>query len=198
LAFLTALQLLPPRQRAILILADVLDWHASEVAQLLELSVSAVNSALHRAQATLEKNYHVEKQERVWQINTDEATHALLARYLHAWETDDIDGFVALLKEDATLSMPPIPAWYWSREAIRAFLPTTVFRPGVQKRWRLCPTRANAQPAFILYRANETTHTYQAFGIQVIALAGSQVAGVTAFLDSRLATAFGFPLQLPD
>lgn len=198
LAFLTALQLLPPRQRAILILSDVLDWHAGEVAQLLELSVSAVNSALHRARVTLEKNYYVEKQERSGQTGADEETHALLARYLRAWETDDVDGLVALLKEDATLSMPPIPAWYWGREAIRAFLPTTIFQAGVQKRWRLCPTRANAQPAFVLYRANETTQAYQAFGIQVITLAGTQVAEVTAFLDSRLATAFGFPLQLPN
>src|SRR5713226_7380301 len=98
---LTALQLLPPRQRAILPLSDVLDWRASEIAHLLEISVSAVNSALHRARVTLEKNYSTDKREMEQVCLADAATNMLLSHYVHAWETDDIGGLVALLKEDA-------------------------------------------------------------------------------------------------
>jgi len=198
LAFLTALQLLPPRQRAILIFSDVLDWRASEIAQLLELSVAAVNSALHCARVTLEKNYRTDKQEMARVRRSDAATNALLSRYLRAWETDDVDGLVALLKEDATLSMPPVPSWYQGRAAIRAMLLAIVFRSGVQNRWRLYPTQANGQPAFVLYRADEAQSAYRAYSVQVVTLDGSQVAEVTAFLDPSLVTAFGFPLQLPE
>ncbi len=201
LAFLTALQLLPPRQRAILLLSDVLDWRAVEIAQLLEISVSAVNSALHRARVTLEKNYHCEQREMAQVHRADAATNTLLARYLQAWETDDVDGLVALLKEDATLSMPPVPSWYQGREAIRTILLAVLFPSGVQNQWRLSPTRANGQPAFVVYRADEATRSYRAFAIQVITLDGSrlpkQVAEVTAFLGPELVTSFGFPLQLP-
>src|SRR5260370_33864630 len=121
-AFLTALQVLPPRQRAILLLSDVLDWRASEVAHLLEISVSAVNSALHRARVTLEKHYHADQQVMMRVNRADEEIKALLSRYVLAWETDDVAGLVALLKEDAILSMPPIPAWYRGPEAIYDFL----------------------------------------------------------------------------
>lgn len=201
LAFLTALRMLPPRQRAILLLSDVLDWRASEVAQLLEISVSAVKSALHRARMTLEKNYSDAKREMAPTGFTDAATNALLARYLQAWETDDIDGFVALLKEDATLSMPPVPSWYQGRAAIRAFALAILFPSGIDKRWRLLPTRANGQPAFVVYRADEATRTYQAFALQIIEIDDlqlpRQVAGITAFLSPELVTSFGFPPQIP-
>lgn len=202
LAFLTVLQMLPPRQRAILLLSDVLDWRASEIAQLLEISVSAVKSALHRARMTLEKNYPNAKREMAPTGLTDAATNALLARYLQAWEAEDVDGLVALLKEDATLSMPPVPSWYQGREAIRAISLAILFPSDVHKRWRLLPTRANGQPAFVVYLADEVTGYYRAFALQVVTLAGAprdlwQVASVTAFLDPDLATSFGFPPQLP-
>ncbi len=201
LAFLTVLQLLPPRQRAILILSDVLDWHASEVAHLLEISVSAVNSALHRARVTLEKHYHPDEQEMTQVSLTDAATSALLSRYVQAWETDDVAGLVALLKEDATLSMPPFSEWFWGREAIRAIFTSKLFGSVVQKKWRLYPTGANAQPAFALYRADEAQGLYRAFGIQVVTLDGSaparHIAAVTIFNVPSLVTSFGFPLQLP-
>jgi len=201
LAFLTALQLLPPRQRAILILSDVLDWRAVEIAHLLEITGSAVNSALHRARVTLEKNYHTDRREMAQVSLTDAATNALLSRYLQAWETDDVDGLVTLLKEDAILSMPPVPSWYQGREAIRSILLEVAFPAGVQNRWGLYPTHANGQPAFVLYRADEATRSYRAFSLQVVTLDGSQLPGqiaeVTAFLDPSLASSFGFPLQLP-
>jgi RNA polymerase sigma-70 factor (ECF subfamily) len=201
LAFLTALQLLPPRQRAILILSDVLSFRAVEIAHLLELSVSAVNSALHRARVTLAQNYHTDGQERTQVHRSDATTNALLSRYMHAWETDDVAELVALLKEDAILSMPPIPSWYRGREAIRAILLAEPFGSAVQSRWRMSPTRANAQPAFVLYAADESKRSYHAFGVQVVTLDGSrlptQIAEVTIFHGPSLVTAFGFPLQLP-
>lgn len=204
LAFLTALQLLPPRQRAILILADVLDWHAAEIARLLELSISAVNSALHRARVTLAKNYPGEKREAMRVHQADAETDELLLRYLQAWETDNVSQLVELLKEDAILSMPPIPSWYQGREAIHAFL---LPRFGVRYHWRMFLTRANGQPAYILYMANETKYManetkdlYEAFGIQVITLEDArlprQIAEVTIFRSPSLVTSFGFPLQL--
>jgi RNA polymerase sigma-70 factor (ECF subfamily) len=201
LAFLTVLQQLPPRQRAILLLSDVLDWRASEIAQLLEISVSAVNSALHRARFTLEKHYPPDERERAQVRVADAATSALLSRYVQAWETDDVVGLVALLKEDATFSMPPFSAWFWGREAIRAIFTSKLFGAGVKKMWRLYPTAANAQPAFAIYRAAESKHSYRAFGIQVVTLDSSATAGkiavVTIFNVPSLVTYFGFPLQLP-
>jgi len=201
LAFLTAIQLLPPRQRAILILSDVLDWHASEIAHLLDLSVSAVNSALHRARVTLEKNYHTDKREKASVSLTDEETSTLLSRYARAWETDDVAGLVALLKEDATLNMPPYPSWYRGREAIRAILHVAPFRVGMQNRWRLSPTHANGQPAFAIYRADESKTSYRAYGLQLITIDHSRLPGqiteVTIFHLSSLVTSFGLPPELP-
>lgn len=196
LAFLTALQLLPPRQRAILILSDVLDWRASEIARLLEISVSAVNSALHRARVTLAQNYHKDEQEITPVRHLDSETNALLSRYLKAWETDDVPGLVALLKEDAIFSMPPVPSWYQGRDAIRALLLAAPFRPGMQYRWRLLPTYANGQPAFVMYRIDKTSGSYQAYGIQVVVLDDLQIAETTTFYGPSLVTSFGFPLQL--
>ena len=200
LAFLTVLQTLPPRQRAILILSDVLDWRASEVAQLLGISLSAVNRAFHRARVTLAKNYDTNEQEIAQTSHADAAARALLARYLQAWETDDVAGLVALLKEDAILSMPPYPSWYRGREAIRAILSSAPFRSGMQGRWRLYPTSANAQPAFAVYRADEAKQIYRAFGIQVITLdcfaPASHIAEVTMFHGPSLVTSFGFPPQM--
>jgi RNA polymerase sigma-70 factor (ECF subfamily) len=201
LAFLTAIQLLPPRQRAILILSDVLDWHANEIAHLLELSISAVNSALHRARVTLEKNYHADEREMASESLPDAETNTLLSRYVRAWETDDVAGLVALLKEDAILNMPPYPSWYRGREAIRAILHAAPFRAGMQNRWRLSPTHANGQQAFALYRADESKTSYRAYGLQLITIDHSrlpgQIAQVTIFHLSSLVTSFGLPPELP-
>ncbi len=201
LAFLTVLQVLPPHQRAILLLSTVLDWRASEVARLLSTSVSAVNSALHRARVTLAKHYHPEKHEWMQVGAADRATSDLLKRYVQAWETDDIDGLVALLKEDATMSMPPSPSWLWGREAIRAFLGGTAFGSEARSQWHLSTTGANGQPAFVVFRADEHHGSWRAFGIQVVTLTGSattrRIADVTTFTVPSLVTAFGFPLELP-
>lgn len=201
LAFLTVLQLLPPRQRAIVILCDVLEWHASEVAELLGLSASAVNSALHRARVTLAKNYRSDDQrEMVQERHVDDAMNALLHRYMCAWETDDVDGIVALLKEDATLAMPPIPSWYQGRDAVRAILAVGPFGVEVPRRWRLRQTRANGQPAFVFYRADTASGKYTAFGVQVVTVDSSsptgQIADMTIFKNAAIVPLFGFPLEI--
>jgi RNA polymerase sigma-70 factor (ECF subfamily) len=199
LAFLTVLQLLPPRQRAILILSDVLDWHASEIASLLSISVSAVNSALHRARVTMAKQYHTHEREGGEDLEVDAATQALLERYLHAWETEDVAGLVALMKEDATFTMPPSPSWYLGREAIGTVLTTQAFAPLAQNRWHFSPTRVNGCPAFAVYHTTGLDGTFRAFGIQVVTLddaPGLLIADVTTFLDPSLLPFFGFPPEL--
>jgi RNA polymerase sigma-70 factor (ECF subfamily) len=192
LAFIAALQALPPRQRAVLILSDVLDWRAREIAELLGLTVSAVNSALHRARATLIKRYHTEGTEAVTPLE-DERLNALLSRYVQAWEMADVAGLVALLKEDAAFTMPPSPSWYRGQADIRVCLLTNIFAGDAAGRWRLRPTHANGQPAFGFYRRDEAGGTYQAFGLQVLHWEGDRLREITTFLDPALLTRFGLP-----
>ncbi len=201
LAFLTALQALPPRQRATLILSDVLDWPSREVADLLGLTVSAANSALHRARTTLAKHYHGRALESLTPASADERTRRLLERYVQVWETADVAGLVALLKEDATFAMPPSPSWYRGRAAIGVFVAATVFAdegmfPGeAAGRWRLLPTRANAGPAFAVYQRTGEKE-YQAFGILVLACQAGQLTQIISFIDPSLPVRFGLPPTL--
>jgi RNA polymerase sigma-70 factor, ECF subfamily len=201
LAFLTILQRLPPRQRAIFLLSDVLNWRASEIADLLSLSVSAIKSALHRARRTLAKQYHVDEHERAAYLRADAATQALLERYVRTWETQDVEGLVALLKEDATFTMPPSPSWYQGRAAIRTVLTRQAFAPLEQNQWSFLLTQANGCPAFAVYRSAGSGGAARAFGLQVITVEtvppGALIADVTTFLDPVLLTAFGFPQTLP-
>src|SRR5579859_959855 len=135
IAFMAALHLLQPRQRAILILRDVLDWQANEVANLLGLSLSAVKSALHRARTRLAAYAQAEATESVRATSFDEELQTQLARYVQAWESADINALMALLKEDATFSMPPIPSWYRGRDTIGALTARTIFSGEAQGRW---------------------------------------------------------------
>ncbi len=193
LAFLVALQALPARQRAVLLLRDVLEWHAREVADLLELSPTAVESALHRARATLLSRRQSLAPATMSPFSSDAATQAVLSRYIHAWEEADMDGLVALLREDAMLAMPPLPDRYVGRSAIAAF-----FAPLLRgSAWRLLPTRANAQPAYVSYR-REASGVYAAMGISVLTVEGGRVAGITSFLDPKLAESFGLPAKLSE
>ncbi len=203
LAFLAALQVLPPRQRAVLILSDVLDWRASEVAELLGITVSAVNSALHRARTTLARHYHHGGQESASPSPPNERIRALLNQYVRAWETADVAGLVALLKRDAVFTMPPSPSWYRGRASVGAFVAATIFKddgmfPGkAAGRWRLLPTRANGQPAFALYQRAEAGGAYYAFGMLVLMIEGEKLAEVMAFLTPSLPSLFGLPGKLP-
>jgi RNA polymerase sigma-70 factor, ECF subfamily len=201
LAFLAALQSLPPRQRAVLILKDVLDWPASDVAEMTGLTTSAVNSALHRARVTLSNNYHQHGMEKVSPTQADRQTQALLEKYVQAWEKADVDGLVALLKEEAVFSMPPSPSWYSGKAAIRQFIAATVFAnhgmfPGTANgRWRLLPTRANHQPAYAIYQKIDSGE-YLAFGIHIIGTQAGRIGEIISFIDPSLPERFGFPQVL--
>lgn len=198
LAFLTALQILPPRQRAILILRDVLDFSAGETAEVLELTLSSVNSALHRARTSLTQRYHGRETEGLTNSVTDERTQSLLDQFVVAWETADVEGLVALLKEDATLAMPPSPSWYRGREAIGKFVAATVFADGgmfvgkAAHRWRLLRTQANSTSAFAIYQRTQGNE-YQSFGIHVLDFDADGLTQIISFIDPSLPPRFGFP-----
>ena len=198
LAFLTALQLLPPRQRAVLILRDVLNFSANETAEVLELTVASVNSALHRARNTLLQRYPQNKMEASVMTAVDERTQWLLEQFVHAWESADVEGLVALLKEDAALAMPPSPSWYEGAQSIGVFTAATVFGEGgmfpgpAVNRWRLLPTRANGSPAFAMYQRSDKGQ-YQAFGLIALTLERDKLSQIVSFIDPSLPALFGFP-----
>jgi RNA polymerase sigma-70 factor, ECF subfamily len=191
LALIAALQYLPPRQRAVLILRDVLGWRAAEVAGLLGTSTPAVNSALQRAREHLERAAPAEDDIRE---PSSPADRALVGRYAAAFENADLAALVGMLREDAVLEMPPLPGWFRGRDAVVAFLGAEVLvRPGD---WQMIPTAANGQPAFAAY-AREDDGDYHAHGICVLTLTGTQVSRMVCFNDPRLFGAFGFPSRRP-
>lgn len=188
LAFLVALQNLTPVQRAVLLLREVLEWPASDVAEWLDLSVPAVNSALQRARRALhQRNVGSETPS----AKPRPHVHSLLDRYVALWEQADIPGLVALLREDAWFTMPPIPAWFQGREAIATLLSMRIFTPGRQ--WHLLPTRANGSPAFGLYRREAEAGAYQFFGLMVLDVEGEQIASLVGFLELSSLSSFGLP-----
>jgi RNA polymerase sigma-70 factor (ECF subfamily) len=192
LAFLVALQHLTPVQRAILLLREVLEWPAVEVAEWLNLSVPAVNSALQRARRALHQ-MHIEGEaplaEPRFQIQD------LLNRYMALWEQADVPGLVALLREDAWFTMPPVPTWFQGRAAIATVLSTKIFTPSRQP--RLLPTRANGSPAFGLYQREAEAGIYQLAGLLVLSVVGEQIEGFVAFLDLSSLSSFALPPTLP-
>ncbi len=195
LAFLATLQTLPGRQRATLILRDVLGWRASEVADLLETSVGAVNSALHRARTSM-KAYRPDRTS-AESSGGGEPVAALLSRYVDAWHAADAAGLVALLREDALITMPPLPLWYQGRPAIRWFFETQLFAGEAAARFRLVATAANGSPAFATYQRDQAG-VYRLGALQVLTLAGSQIAAIHDFLvvGDRQYAAFDLPLAL--
>jgi RNA polymerase sigma-70 factor (ECF subfamily) len=194
LAFIVALHRLPPRQRAALLLRDVLDWSAGEVAALLQTTVSAVKSALHRAHATLADQGYTPDAEPSWSL--DEAAQRQLDAYVRAWEAADIPALISLLKDDATFSMPPIPSWYRGKAAIRDLTALTVFSGQAQSRWRLLPTGANGRPAFAVYHCSEIPGLYQAHGIQVVTMPDRLISDITTFIEPALFAHFNLPLTI--
>jgi RNA polymerase sigma-70 factor (ECF subfamily) len=186
LAFVTALQNLPPKQRAVLILREVLRWQASEVAELLETSVASVNSALQRARATLAAR------DTSPSLAVDDEQRALLARYVDAFERYDITSLVSLLHDDAVMSMPPYDFWLRGpAEMGRWFLGEGSGCRGS----RLVATAANGCPAFGSYRPGSHGH-YQPWALQVIEISGDRIIGHHNFLDTALFSAFGLPAHL--
>lgn len=192
LAFVAALQRLPPRQRAVLILCEVLRWSAAEVAELLETSVASVNSALQRARATLET---ADVEEHGGAVELDEETSALLERYVEAFERYDMEALTSLIHEDATQSMPPYDLWLRGRDDILHWW----FGPGATCRnSRVMPTlAANGSPAFAQYRPVPGGEGYEPWALQVLELSGGRIEELTFFLDTkRLFPLFGLPLDI--
>lgn len=192
LAFIVALQQLPARQRAVLVLRDVLGFRTAEAAELLEISEPAVKAALQRARDTLRAQDPADHGSAPAPDSPRERD--LARRFAEAFEADDIDGVIALLTEDARLWMPPSPLEYQGRTAIAAFLRTSAnWRAG--RRFRLEPTRANAQPAFGLYVQADDASTTHPAGLIVLTLDEDRIRGITRFLDESVMTSFDLPAR---
>ena len=189
LAFVAALQHLSARQRAALILREVLSFSAAEVADQLDTTRAAVNSALQRARSAIESVGPT--QQTVLGDLGDATVRDIAVRWADAWEAGDVDAIVEMLAGDARYSMPPEPMWYQGKDEIRAFL----VRGPLQSRWRFLPTTANGQIAFGTYMAADNASTYVPGGLDVLTLREGQVAEITAFLTADL-TSFGLPSSI--
>jgi len=195
LAFVTALQLLPPRQRAVLVLRDVLGFRASEAAGILQASEESVTSALKRARATLQRQLAPAEHRDPPPPPGSAAERELVARLTRAYDAGDVDSLVALLTDDVELRMPPVPLEYQGRELTAQFLTVVAFRQG--RTYRLVATRANGQPAFGAYLRDRHGGVARAMGLHVFTLAGHRICGITRFDNSALPR-FGLPRTLPD
>ena len=203
LAFITALQLLPPRQRAALVLRDVLGYHAAEVAQMLGTTQEAVSSALKRARATVDN--HLADSSSTGSSGTGSrrparqpdtaAERRLVARFTDALERADLDALIELLVTDVRLAMPPAMVEYRGIESAQRVLAAVSFRPG--RTYRVVPTRANGQPAFGLYLADPHASVYRAYCLLVITTAGDRITAITSF-STNVMTRFGLPRTLPE
>jgi RNA polymerase sigma-70 factor (ECF subfamily) len=190
LAFVAALQHLPPRQRAVLILREVLRWKASEVAELLETSVASVNSALQRARSALT----AVDAGTTSPSEMDDEQRALLERYVDAFERYDMDSLTSLLHEDVRWNMPPYELWLQTHEDVRKWC----LGPGIGCRdSRLIPTSANGSPGFAQYKPSDTPGVREPWSLQVLEISGDRISGITFFLDTaRLFPLFGMPARL--
>ena len=192
LAFVAALQLLPARQRAVLILRDVLGFSGAEVAQALETTPASVYSALQRAHATLEERAPARTQQATLRALGDEQLQTIVARYVDAWARNDVEKLVGMLTETATLAMPPIPSWYRGREAIASVLRDVVFV--ATRSWRMVPTAANGQLALGAYEL-DSSGVYAAHGVTVLTLSGGLIHEITHFRTPAMIERFGLPDQ---
>lgn len=192
LAFVTALQLLPPRQRAALILRDVLGFHTGEVASILESTEESVTSSLKRARATLQREAAAPGQAGL--ASESAAERELVEQFTRAFEAHDVDGIVALLSNDVLVAMPPIP-FEWRGPALAGRLFRAIFFSRDTAR-RLVATRANGQPAFGLYRRDHPSDDYQARGLLVLRVVSKEIRAITAF-DKHVLDRFGLPASLP-
>jgi RNA polymerase sigma-70 factor, ECF subfamily len=189
LAFIAALQHLPARQRAVLILRDVLGYSARETAVALDTTSVSVDSALQRAHKTVNERLPEQSQQATLRAVGDDALSELVERYVDAWERNDVDAVVAMLTDDATMTMPPLPSWYRGREAVAVFLRGVPL--GGAKRWRLIPARANGQLAFGKYIWDDERHAFMPHGVNVLTLRGAQIEEITAFLTPDAFRQFG-------
>jgi RNA polymerase sigma-70 factor (ECF subfamily) len=189
LAFIAALQQLPPRQRAVLILRDVLRWRAAEVAELLDTTVASVNGLLRRARAALASRDLTAP----GPLQRTQRDQELLARYVEAFERLDIDNLVSLLRDDAVFSMPPFALWLQGRSSIHDWLLASDCRDAL-----LLAVEANGSPAFGVYKPADSRPGLEAFSIQVLELSATGIAAIHSFLDPSLFELFDLPLTLPE
>jgi RNA polymerase sigma-70 factor, ECF subfamily len=194
LAFIAALQHLSPRQRAVLILRDVLGFSARETAAALDTKPSSVDSVLQRAHKTVDARLPEQSQQAALSSLGDTELREIVDGYMEAWERADIDAVVAMLAEEVTLDMPPVPSWYAGRDAVAAFLYAYPLAEG--NRWRVVPTSANGQLAFGHYIWREEAGVFVAREISVLTLRGAQIEGITIFRDPEALARFGLPDQI--
>ena len=193
LAFVTALQVLPARQRAVLILRDVLGYHADEAAGILDSSVESVNSALKRARASLQQHAPAAGAHQPPPAPGTVAEQALVAKLVRAYQSGDVEALVALLTEDVRVTMPPMPLEYEGHEAVTRFYSVVLRR----RAYRLVPTRANGQPAFGTYLPTGTGGVLHGAGLLVATLSGDRISALTRF-DNDVLGCFGLPRTMPD
>ena len=192
LAFVTALQVLPPRQVAVLILRDVLGFHAKEVADMLDATVESVNSALKRARVSMQRRLPASADREPPPASDSPSEDALVAKFVSAWESADLDALVALLTDDVFVSMPPMPFEYEGRDVAAHFC-ASIFRSG--RRFDLVRTRANGQPAFGAY-LRAPSGIRHGIGLYVLTLSGDLICAMTRF-DNSVLPWFGLPRSLP-
>jgi RNA polymerase sigma-70 factor (ECF subfamily) len=191
LAFTAALQHLPPRQRAVLILRDVLGFSARETADALEATPVSVDSALQRAHKAVDERLPKRSQQATVRMLGDEALSDVVKRFVAAWERNDVDAVVAMLTEDARMTMPPLPNWYSGREAVADFL--RGWPLSERTRWRLVPSSANAQLAFGGYLWDGEAGLFTAHSVNVLTLRNAEIEEITAFLTPDAFARFGLP-----
>jgi RNA polymerase sigma-70 factor (TIGR02960 family) len=195
LAFIAALQLLPPRQRAVLVLRDVLGYRATEVAEMLDTTQESVQSALKRARATVDNQLVGSGSGTPTRQPATAAEHRLVAQLTDAFERADVLALVGLLTEDVRLSMPPAMLEYRGIDVAHRFFSAATFRPG--RSFRVVPTRANGQPALGLYMADPHTSAFRAFALFVVTVDGDRIGAVTGF-EMGVMPRFGLPRTLPE
>ena len=192
LAFVTALQILPPRQLAVLVLRDVLGFHADEVADMLDATVDSVNSLLKRARSGLQRRLSAEAEHEPAPAPDSPSEQATVAAFVQAYESADLEALIGLLTDDVFLSMPPLPLEYEGRDVVERFYASMI---GSGRRFDLVPTRANGQPAFGAY-LRAASGVRHGTGLLVLTLAGDRISSVTRF-DTSVLPWFGLPRSLP-
>jgi RNA polymerase sigma-70 factor (ECF subfamily) len=195
LAFTAALQHLPARQRAVLILRDVIGLSAGEVAEALSTTPASVYSALQRAHKVVDERLPARSQQATLRALGDERLRTLVESHVDAWERGDVASLVSLLTDDVTLAMPPVPTWFQGREAVAAFL--AAWPLARHQSWRMLPVRASGQLAFAAYTRSSEDGPYHAHVIEVVTLRGDRISELHAFMSPERFEAFGLPLELP-
>ena len=195
LAFIAALQHLPARQRAVLILRDVLGFTARETAGALDTTPVSVDSALQRAHKTVDERLPEQSQQAALRSLGDDALSKIVERYVAAWEGSDVDALVTMLAEDARVTMPPLPTWYSGRAQVAAFLRLGPLAG--QQRWRLVPIRASGQVAFGTYGWDDQAQAFTLHAVDVLTLRGTRIEEITAFLSPGTFRGLGLPDTIP-